>query len=179
MHDNHKFQKSLRILRKWKGISQKQLGDELDVTDTTVSAWENHSLDRVPPKPMIDMLTKFFDKELNETKINLYEDAGYYITNINESDYRKFDIRLSKIEKELQKLNDLLLINKESNNKTQEVDTNLEELRLLNPAQVSKILGCSRRHVYDLINRGEINKINLNNGLVRIHPREIRSLLNQ
>jgi len=113
MEKDNRFADSLRKLRTWKGISQKELGDELDVTDTTVSAWENHSLDRVPPKPMIDMLTKFFDKELKETKINLYEDAGVYSSLEVKTIITPLEQRMDRLEK---KIDILLNANKADKN---------------------------------------------------------------
>ncbi len=90
MDNQQKFSNSLRKLRSWKGISQKELGQKIGVWDTTISAWESTTLDRIPPKPMIDLLTTFFKKELEETGINLYEDAGHYS-----------DIEISEIKKDI------------------------------------------------------------------------------
>ena len=91
------FSDSLRKLRTWKSVSQKDLGKAIGVTDTTISAWENPKLDRVPPKSMVDLLVEFFEKEIKETSIDLYMDAGYFSSEQKD----KVERRLATIEKQL------------------------------------------------------------------------------
>jgi transcriptional regulator with XRE-family HTH domain len=91
------FSDSLRKLRTWKSVSQKDLGKAMGVTDTTISAWENPKLDRIPPKSMVDLLVEFFEKEIKETSIDLYMDAGYFSSEQKD----KVERRLATIEKQL------------------------------------------------------------------------------
>ena len=91
------FSDSLRKLRTWKSVSQKDLGKAMGVTDTTISAWENPKLDRIPPKSMVDLLVEFFEKEIKETSIDLYMDAGYFSSEQED----KVERRLATIEKQL------------------------------------------------------------------------------
>jgi DNA-binding XRE family transcriptional regulator len=91
------FSDSLRKLRTWKSVSQKDLGKAIGVTDTTISSWENPKLDRVPPKSMVDLLVEFFEKEIKETSIDLYMDAGYFSSEQED----KVERRLATIEKQL------------------------------------------------------------------------------
>jgi transcriptional regulator with XRE-family HTH domain len=95
------FADSLRKLRSWKDVSQAQLGKALNVTDTTISAWENSKLNRVPNKTIIDNLVDYFAVELEQTGINLYEDAGYYVSQIPQSNIKSIDERLSSLEKKI------------------------------------------------------------------------------
>jgi len=98
------FADSLRKLRSWKDVSQAELGRALNVTDTTISAWENSKLNRVPNKTIIDNLVDYFAVELEQTGINLYEDAGYYVTEIPQTDIKSIDERLLQLEQKIDKL---------------------------------------------------------------------------
>ena len=100
------FADSLRKLRSWKSISQAELGQALNVTDTTISAWENSKLNRVPNKTIIDNIVDFFADEIKQTGINLYQDAGYYVTEIPKSEIQSIDERLIRIEKKIDLLVD-------------------------------------------------------------------------
>ena len=95
--NKNNFSDSLRKLRTWKSVSQKDLGKAIGVTDTTISSWENPKLDRVPPKSMVDLLVEFFEKEIKETSIDLYMDAGYFSSEQED----KVERRLATIEKQL------------------------------------------------------------------------------
>ena len=95
--NKNNFSDSLRKLRTWKSVSQKDLGKAIGVTDTTISSWENPKLDRVPPKSMVDLLVEFFEKEIKETSIDLYMDAGYFSSEQKD----KVERRLATIEKQL------------------------------------------------------------------------------
>lgn len=106
---NNDFSDSLRKLRTWKSVSQQELGDALGVTPTTISAWENPKLDRIPPKSMVDLLVEFFDKEIKETHIDLYMDAGYF----SAEQVSKVEKRLATIEKQLSLLVEAYRIDKD------------------------------------------------------------------
>ena len=106
MDGNERFAENLRRLRQWKDISQAELGKLMNVTDTTISAWENKKLNRVPSKSTIDTLVEIFKNEIKQTNINLYEDAGYYtIENIDPDKLAIFEKsiseRLDKMEQQL------------------------------------------------------------------------------
>ncbi|MBR2209368.1 MAG: response regulator [Synergistaceae bacterium] len=60
---NSLFAKTLRRLREEKGLSQKQLGQQVFVTHSTVARWENAS--RLPDAMMIVRLAKCFDVDVN------------------------------------------------------------------------------------------------------------------
>tara|TARA_R110002020_G_scaffold3723_1_gene16456 strand:+ start:5497 stop:5904 length:408 start_codon:yes stop_codon:yes gene_type:complete len=102
------FADSLRKLRSWKDVSQAELGKALNVTDTTISAWENASLERVPNKTIIDNLVVYFAKEIEQTAINLYEDAGYFVSKNKKSEMKSIDDRLSVIENKIDDVLDAL-----------------------------------------------------------------------
>ena len=106
---NNDFSDSLRKLRTWKSVSQQELGDALGVTPTTISAWVNPKLDRIPPKSMVDLLVEFFDKEIKETHIDLYMDAGYF----SAEQVSKVEKRLATIEKQLSLLVEAYRIDKD------------------------------------------------------------------
>tara|TARA_X000001382_G_scaffold130848_1_gene127263 strand:- start:1342 stop:1749 length:408 start_codon:yes stop_codon:yes gene_type:complete len=102
------FADSLRKLRSWKDVSQAELGKAINVTDTTISAWENAKLNRVPNKTIIDNLVEYFAKEVEQTGINLYQDAGYYVTKIEKSEIKSIDDRLTILEHKIDHILDAL-----------------------------------------------------------------------
>ncbi len=57
------FAETLRRLREEKGLSQKQLGEKLFVTHSTVARWESAS--RLPDATMIVRLANFFGVDIN------------------------------------------------------------------------------------------------------------------
>ncbi len=61
---NTLFARTLRKLREEKGISQKQLGQQMCVNHSTVARWENAS--RLPDVTMICRLAKCLDVDVNE-----------------------------------------------------------------------------------------------------------------
>lgn len=62
--DNANFGKLISILRKRKGITQQQLADELGVTTSAVSKWENGK--NLPDTPVVTRICDFFDLTLDE-----------------------------------------------------------------------------------------------------------------
>ena len=60
---NSLFAKTLRQLREEKGLSQKQLGQKVFVTHSTVARWENAS--RLPDAMMIMRLAKCLGVDVN------------------------------------------------------------------------------------------------------------------
>lgn len=104
------FAENLRRLRLWKDISQAELGKLMNVTDTTISAWENKKLNRVPSKSTIDTLVEIFKNEIPQTNINLYEDAGYYtIESIDPDKLAIFEKSISERLEKLEKMLDILV----------------------------------------------------------------------
>ena len=61
--DNANFGKLISILRKRKGMTQQQLADELDVTTSAVSKWENGK--NMPDATMSKMICTFFNITLD------------------------------------------------------------------------------------------------------------------
>ena len=60
---NNLFAANLRSLREKRGLSQKQLGDQLFVSHSTIARWENGS--RLPDAVMILRLSDFFEVDTN------------------------------------------------------------------------------------------------------------------
>lgn len=62
--DNANFGKLMSTLRKRKGMTQQQLADELGVTTSAVSKWENGK--NLPDTPVVTRICEFFDLTLDE-----------------------------------------------------------------------------------------------------------------
>ena len=54
----------LSELRKEKNLTQDELGEQIGVTNKTVSRWENGNY--LPPVEMLQILSKFYDVSINE-----------------------------------------------------------------------------------------------------------------
>ena len=68
----------LSELRKEKNLTQDELGEQIGVTNKTVSRWENGNY--LPPVEIIQILSKFYDVNINEILNG---------ERINDSDYKK------------------------------------------------------------------------------------------
>lgn len=68
----------LSELRKEKNLTQDELGEQIGVTNKTVSRWENGNY--LPPVEIIQILSKFYDVSINEILNG---------ERINDSDYKK------------------------------------------------------------------------------------------
>ena len=68
----------LSELRKEKNLTQDELGEQIGVTNKTVSRWENGNY--LPPVEMLQILSKFYDVSINEILNG---------ERINDSDYKK------------------------------------------------------------------------------------------
>lgn len=62
--DMRKIADFLVELRKSKNLTQEQLGELIDVTNKTVSRWENGNY--LPPVEILQILSKFYDVSINE-----------------------------------------------------------------------------------------------------------------
>ena len=62
--DMQKIGNFLAELRKEKNLTQEELGEQLGVTNKTVSRWENGNY--LPPVEMLQMLSKLYDVSINE-----------------------------------------------------------------------------------------------------------------
>lgn len=62
--DNEKFGKFIKILRKEKGITQKELGEKLNITDKAISKWERGL--SFPDITMLNILAEFFEVDVSE-----------------------------------------------------------------------------------------------------------------
>ena len=62
--DNEKFGKFIKILRKEKGITQKELGEKLHLTDKAISKWERGL--SFPDIAVLKDLADFFDIDISE-----------------------------------------------------------------------------------------------------------------
>lgn len=62
--DQMKIGKFIAVLRKEKGLTQEQLGEKLDVTNKTISRWENGNY--MPDVEMLSLLSKEFGVSINE-----------------------------------------------------------------------------------------------------------------
>ena len=62
--DMQKIGNFLAELRKGKSLTQEELGEQLGVTNKTVSRWENGNY--LPPVEMLQMLSKLYDVSINE-----------------------------------------------------------------------------------------------------------------
>lgn len=67
----------LSELRKEKNLTQDELGEQIGVTNKTVSRWENGNY--LPPVEMLQILSKFYDVSINEILNG---------ERINDSDYK-------------------------------------------------------------------------------------------
>ena len=59
-----KIGKFIATLRKYKGLTQEQLGEKLGVTNKTISRWENGNY--MPDVEMLSLLSKEFGVSINE-----------------------------------------------------------------------------------------------------------------
>lgn len=62
--DNEKFGKFIKELRKEKGITQKELGEKLNITDKAISKWERGL--SFPDITMLNLLAEFFEVDIFE-----------------------------------------------------------------------------------------------------------------
>ena len=62
--DNEKFGKFIKILRKEKGITQKELGEKLNITDKAISKWERGL--SFPDIAVLKDLAEFFEIDISE-----------------------------------------------------------------------------------------------------------------
>ncbi len=62
--DMQKIGVFLAELRKEKNLTQDELGEQIGVTNKTVSRWENGNY--LPPVEMLQILSKFYDVSINE-----------------------------------------------------------------------------------------------------------------
>ena len=62
--DMKKIGAFLAELRKEKNLTQDELGEQIGVTNKTVSRWENGNY--LPPVEMLQILSKFYDVSINE-----------------------------------------------------------------------------------------------------------------
>ena len=62
--DMQKVGKFLAELRKERNLTQDELGEQIGVTNKTVSRWENGNY--LPPVEMLQILSKLFDVSINE-----------------------------------------------------------------------------------------------------------------
>lgn len=62
--DMQKIGNFLAELRKRKNLTQDELGEQIGVTNKTVSRWENGNY--LPPVEMLQMLSKFYEVSINE-----------------------------------------------------------------------------------------------------------------
>ena len=60
---NNTFGINLKTLRQLKGISQRKLGDDLNVCNQTISFWENGS--REPDLDTLIQIAEYFDVSLD------------------------------------------------------------------------------------------------------------------
>ena len=75
--DMKKIGAFLAELRKEKNLTQDELGEQIGVTNKTVSRWENGNY--LPPVEMLQILSKFYDVSINEILNG---------ERINDSDYK-------------------------------------------------------------------------------------------
>ena len=62
--DNEKFGNFIKELRKEKGITQKELGEKLNITDKAISKWERGL--SFPDITMLNLLPEFFEVDVSE-----------------------------------------------------------------------------------------------------------------
>lgn len=62
--DTMKIGSFLAALRKEKGLTQEALGEQLGVTNKTISRWENGNY--LPPVEMLQLLSNFYSVTINE-----------------------------------------------------------------------------------------------------------------
>ena len=62
--DMQKIGAFLAELRKEKNLTQDELGEQIGVTNKTVSRWENGNY--LPPVEMLQILSKFYNVSINE-----------------------------------------------------------------------------------------------------------------
>ena len=62
--DNEKFGEFIKKLRKEKGITQKELGEKLNITDKAISKWERGL--SFPDITMLNVLAEFFEVDVSE-----------------------------------------------------------------------------------------------------------------
>ncbi len=75
--DMQKIGAFLAEMRKEKNLTQEELGEQIGVTNKTVSRWENGNY--LPPVEMLQILSKFYDVSINEILNG---------ERINDSDYK-------------------------------------------------------------------------------------------
>lgn len=80
--DMQKIGNFLAKLRKDKNLTQEELGEQLGVTNKTVSRWENGNY--LPPVEMLQILSKFYDVDINELLSGKHLDEKHYKENAEE-----------------------------------------------------------------------------------------------
>ncbi len=80
--DMQKIGNFLSELRKDKNLTQEELGEQIGVTNKTVSRWENGNY--LPPVEMLQILSKFYDVGINEILNGEHLDEKRYKENAEE-----------------------------------------------------------------------------------------------
>ena len=80
--DMQKIGNFLSELRKDKNLTQEELGEQIGVTNKTVSRWENGNY--LPPVEMLQILSKFYDVGINELLSGEHLDEKRYKENAEE-----------------------------------------------------------------------------------------------
>ena len=62
--DNEKFGKFIKELRNEKGLTQKELGEKLNITDKAISKWERGL--SFPDIALLNSLASFFNVDISE-----------------------------------------------------------------------------------------------------------------
>lgn len=87
------FGVTLKKIRLWKGVTQADLAHSLDISKTSISAYEKG---RVPSKPTIDKMTQYFEYELKELGLDLYLSAGLY-SRVQKEQLDQLEVAVDKI----------------------------------------------------------------------------------
>lgn len=80
--DMQKIGNFLAELRKRKNLTQDELGEQIGVTNKTVSRWENGNY--LPPVEILQMLSKFYEVSINELLSGERLNAEHYKENAEE-----------------------------------------------------------------------------------------------
>ncbi len=80
--DMQKVGTFLAELRKERNLTQDELGEQIGVTNKTVSRWENGNY--LPPVEMLQILSKLFDVSINELLSGVRLDEKHYKENAEE-----------------------------------------------------------------------------------------------
>ncbi len=80
--DMQKIGNFLTELRKNKNLTQEELGDQIGVTNKTISRWENGNY--LPPVEVLQILSKFYNISINELLSGERLDCEHYKENAEE-----------------------------------------------------------------------------------------------